>query len=121
MKSFEERCKEMSDEFEASSKAMRAGFEASVKEMDERFEQAVKETRETHERRVFEMRSTISRAAGTSHTQEDCVVIVPAPDAVTAVQLNNQHNMAHQQHVSQHQQFVNDTMMQQHLHIHHNF
>lgn len=102
MKSFEERCAEMMREHEERTAEMYA----------------------EHEREVEELFG--SRRAPTIEDFEQAVGPVVNDPVLEHAHLANQTHLqmqqqqAHLQHVNQHQQFVNDTMLQTHLHIHHN-
>lgn len=103
MKSFEERCAEMMREHEERTAEMHAEHEREVKELFASRRQPS----------TIRIHGESERISGRRPMSFDVPVV---PDA----HLQIQQQQAHQQHVDQHQQFVNDTMLQTHLHIHHN-
>lgn len=118
MKSFEERCVEMDAEFEATCAEMRKNHEESTNTMLAEHRASMASQPVSEELAAFNanferVKAEIAASEGTA--------VNGNPIHHANVHLEQSHNQAHQQHVQQHQQFVNDTMMQTHLHIHHNF
>lgn len=118
MKSFEERCAEMDAEFEATRAAMRKNHQEGVDKMLTEHRASMQNQPVSEEMAAFnanfeKVKAEMAASKGTS--------VNGNPFHHAHVHLEQAQNQAHQQHVQQHQQFVNDTMMQTHLHIHHTF